>query len=216
MFMKKNKHIWELVGKHYSYVTECFLMFEKFVSDFLGGKSAEECDEDFQMIFDLEAAADKTRRELVDAFLDGALLPATRSEILNIVSGTDKIANLCEDIAKQLVIELVLLPEFLNEGLFEIISITKAQIELLSKVIDLLFGNYDQLIKDKSLLRELHKSESRVDKVEIELIKAVYASRLALAEKNHCKYFISKFANISDLIEDIGDEIQVMLVFRKV
>jgi len=216
MFMKKNMHIWELVGKHFDYVTECFLMFEKFTGDFLGGKSFEQCDDDFRMIFELEGAADRTRRALVDAFLEGALLPSTRSEILNIVSRTDKIANLCEDVAKQLVYEMIHIPDFLNDGLLEIISITKAQIEQLSKVIELLFGNYDQLMKDKSILRELDELECKVDKVELELIKAVFAADLSLAEKTHFRYFISRFADISDMIEDIGDEIQVMLVFRKV
>ena len=216
MFMKKNMHTWELVSQHFDYVTECFLMFEKFVTDFLGGKDYEECNDDFQKLFDLEGAADKTRRKLVDTFLEGALLPTTRSEIMNIVSMTDKIANQCEYIAKQLVIEMVHLPEILNAGLLEIVSITKAQVEQLSTVLELLFGNYDTLMRDSSILRELRILEGNVDKLEIELIRAVFATTLSLAEKTHARYFISKFAGISDMIEDIGDEIQLMLVYRKV
>ena len=216
IFMKKNIRIWELVSQHYTYVTEAYQMFEKFSKDFLGGKSYDEYNEDFRRLFDLEGAADVTRRNLVNTFLEGALLPETRSEILKIVAMTDKIANLCEDIAKQLVIEMVILPAILNEGLLEIVTITKAQIEQLSTIIEMLFGNYDQLMRDNSILQELGVLESKVDKLEIELIRTVFATDLALAEKTHARYFISKFASIADMIEDIGDEIQIMLVLRKV
>jgi len=30
------------------------------------------------------------------------------------------------------------------------------------------------------------------------------------------KYFVSKIADVSDLIEDIADEVQIMVVMRKV
>jgi len=214
---RKGMHIWELVGKHFDYVMECFLIFETFVADFLAGKNFDVYNEEFHTICELEGAADRTRRELVDTFLEGALLPGTRSEILNIVSRTDKIANLCEDVSRQLVIEQVRLPEFLNNGLLEILTITKEQMDKLSSVLDKLFGNYEQLIYDKFILRDLDESESKVDKIEVELIKSVFASEeLSLAEKTHCRFFISRIADISDMIEDISDEIQIMLVFRKV
>lgn len=59
--------------------------------------------------------------------------------------------------------------------------------------------------KDNSVLEELKTFENRVDEEELLLIRAIFAMDIPLAEKIHMKYFVSKIADISDLIEDIAD-----------
>ena len=58
--------------------------------------------------------------------------------------------------------------------------------------------------------------EELIDEIEIGIIKTLFESDADLSEKNQQRYFVSKIADISDLIENIADEVQIMVVFRKI
>ena len=216
MFGRKARKIFDLVSQHYDYVFECFTIFENFFKEYLAGNKSDDYYEAHRKIGKIERLADDTRRELVKAFLEGSLLPSTRKELLQLVAMNDKIANHCQDITNQLVTENMRLPKILDEGLLEIIHITGRQFAVLSKALEMFFGNYEQLIKDSSLLREIEDLEHEVDVLESELIRDLFASEMKLSEKRYGRYFISKIADLSDMIEDISDEIQIMVVLRKV
>ncbi|MDP4153027.1 MAG: DUF47 family protein [Bacillota bacterium] len=213
---KKGKKVLELVDRHYNEVCECFNHFDTFLSLYLKNGKSEETVDQYHKIDLLEHDADSTRREIVSDFLEGTLLAQTRKEILQIVESVDKIANKGQDIARQMLYENVKFPEFVESNVTEISRLTKEQISILTKVLDILFDDYDVLIRDNSLLHEIKVMESKVDTVELDAVKKLFESDLDLAVKNHIKYFITKIADISDLVEDISDEIQVMVVFRRV
>ena len=72
------------------------------------------------------------------------------------------------------------------------------------------------LVEVQRRLQEIKDMEGKVDVVELRAIKKIYDSDIQLSMKNYIKYFISKIADISDLIENISDAIQIMIVFRRV
>ena len=164
----------------------------------------------------LEKEADVTRREIISAFLEGSLLAQTRKEILQIVESVDKIANKCQNLAIMMLIEKVEFPDFIKPKIKEIGRLTKEQVKTLTKTLNILFDDYDQLINAHSILEELNKLEGQIDEIELAAIKELYKADLKLEVKNQVKYFLSHIADISDLIEDISDNIQIMVVFRRV
>ena len=99
---------------------------------------------------------------------------------------------------------------------FTTICCTQEQLDVLSQAIEALFSNYDQLLRDNSLLDSVKHYEELVDDRELCMIKRIFEMEIPLAGKSHLRYFISRVADISDLIEDIGDAVQVMVVLRKV
>ena len=218
MFKKTGQKIWKLVDEHLGYVFECYCAFEKFMEEFLGGKPASEMHDAYREISKLEGAADDVRRRLIHAFLkEGSLLPSTRKEILDIVGRMDKIANKCQDIACKLTYENVAIPPTYCPNLLEITRITKEQYLLMKRALKILFDDYEQIIKDESILDDIMAKEYEVDKIEDATTLALYADEsLDLAEKNHYKYFLGHMADISDMLEDIADQIQIIVVLRKV
>ena len=217
MFKKTGQKIWNLVDQHLGYVFECYCAFEKFMEDFLGGKPACEMEDQYHEIDKLEGAADDVRRRLIKAFLEGSLLPSTRKEILDIVGRMDKIANKCQDIACKLVHENVSIPQAYCANMLEITKITKEQYLMMKRALKILFDDYEQLIKNESILDDIMQKEYEVDKLEDATTIALYKDEtLDLAEKNHLKYFLGHLADISDMLEDIADHIQIIVVLRKV
>jgi len=217
MFKKTGQKIWNLVDQHLGYVFECYCAFETFMEDFLGGKPASEMHDQYRTIDKLEGAADDVRRKLIHAFLEGSLLPSTRKEILDIVGRMDKVANKCQDIACKLVYENVTVPEAYCANMLEITKITKEQYLMMKRALKVLFDDYEQLIKNESILDDIMQKEYEVDKLEDATTIAIYQdSSLGLAEKNHLKYFLGHLADISDMLEDIADQIQIIVVLRKV
>jgi len=218
MFKKTGQKIWNLVDQHLGYVFECYCAFERFMEDFLGGMPASEMHGHYKEIDKLEGLADVARRKLINAFLEGSLLPSTRKEILDIVGRMDKVANKCQDIACKLVYENVSIPEPYCASMLEIVKLTKEQYLMMKRALKILFDDYEQLIKkDGSIITEITDKEREIDHIEDEATIAIYKDdSLHLAEKNHLKYFLTHLADISDLLEDIADQIQIIVVLRKV
>ena len=218
MFKKTGKKIWDLVDQHLGYVFECYCAFETFMELLLrDGKPACELAEAYKRIDDLEGLADHARRNLIQAFLEGSLLPSTRKEIMDITASMDKVANRCQNITCQMLYQNVTIPPQFRQGLLDITRITKEQYLAMKKALKVLFDDYDQLIKDASLLGAIKAREGDVDKIEDELTAAIFSdSVLGLAEKHHLRYFLTRLCDISDLLEDISDQIQIIVVLRKV
>lgn len=206
----------EMVDRHYDYVLESYELFVQFMDEFLTGGITPQAEELCSKIDRKEKDADATRRAIVNEFMSGGMLAQTRTELLRIVELADGVANKAQDVSRQILYENVSFPDDLKVDVRNMVVLTSQQLTALSTAIELLFSNYEQLIKDNSILEEVKAFENRVDDEELLLIRSVFAMDIPLAEKNHMKYFISKIADVSDLIEDIADAIQIMVVLRKV
>jgi len=217
MFKKTEQRIWNLVDQHLGYVFECYCAFEKYMEEFLGGKPASEMATRYAEVDKFEGAADVARRNLINAFLEGKLLPSTRKELMDIVGRMDKVANKCQDIACKITYENVTIPQAYCANLLEITKITKEQYLLMKRALKILFDDYELLMKKDSVLDDIMAKEYEVDKIEDDTTIAIYKDEsLGLAEKNYLKYFLGSLCDISDMLEDIADQIQIIVVLRKV
>ena len=104
---------------------------------------------------------------------------------------------------------------FDNALLNEIFDITKQQFELLEESISLLFSKLNVLTNDPAILDRIRALESMVDAIEDALNDEIYESDMALAEKMQFSGVVDQLCDISDIIEDIADKIQIMLIARK-
>jgi predicted phosphate transport protein (TIGR00153 family) len=218
MFKKTGQKIWNLVDQHLGYVFECYCAFEQFMTLLLGeGRPASELAGEYKRIDELEGLADRARRNLINAFLEGTLLPSTRKELMNITASMDKVANRSQNIACQLLCQNVDVPVPYRANLLAITRITKEQLIAMKKALKVLFDDYDQIIKDPSLIDVIEAKEHDVDRLEDETTVAIFSdSALELAEKSHLRYFLTRLCDISDLLEDIADQIQIIVILRKV
>ena len=78
-----------------------------------------------------------------------------------------------------------------------------------------MFSDFGQLLKDHTILDEIRKLETKVDVIELKLYDKVFSMDIGLAERMQMTQFIETICDISDVIENIADKIQIMLVSRK-
>lgn len=212
---RKNKDISKYFYDHQEDVAKCFESFERFFELlFSENPNKNELESAKVAVVNYEGAADQELRHVVDA-MSGSFLPATRKTLIALVQSTDEIANNCEEIVRQVMLEKIDIPVSLRADILQIIAITEHQLEILFKAIDKLLNDYKKLDKDRKILDDVRQEESRVDALETLLHARIFTLDLTLCEKIYYKDLLENICDISDTIEDISDQIQVMLVERE-
>lgn len=216
MFLKNTgTKVHTLITEQIKDVEGCLTNYENFMraasenADFTTLKAL--CDG----VHEMENAADRSLRQMIDS-LGSSYLPATRSELIEIATSCDSIANKCEHTALMLVLRKFRFPEYCAKDVMEIVTLTRAQYELLKNAISQLFSNFGELLKDHSILDEIRGYESKIDVIEKKLYEEIYAKEeIRLSERMLVAEFVEWICDVSDIIEDIADKIQIMLITRK-
>ena len=94
-------------------------------------------------------------------------------------------------------------------------SFTKRQLDLMYGAVDKLLNEYNVIFKDRKILDDIRSEESMVDNIEHMLHERIFELDISLCEKVYYRTLICDLCQISDIIEDISDQIQVMLVERE-
>ena len=212
---KKNHKVSELILEQLKDVEGCLINFENFM------RAATTKDAKIETlrslsegVHQMENAADRSLTAMIES-LGGEFLPATREDLITVATSCDRIANKCEHMAMMMVFQKFTFPAEFNEDIMNILKITREAFELLEKAIDTLFSNLGGLIKDHSILAEIRALESKVDKIEEGLFEKTYTLDMPLAEQRQLGDFVEWVADLSDIIENIADNIQIMLITRK-
>ena len=79
----------------------------------------------------------------------------------------------------------------------------------------MLFSKMNALQKDPAILDEIRALESKVDRIEDKLNEDIFTLDIGLAEKMQISHIVELLCDLSDIIEDIADKIQIMLIARK-
>ncbi|MBQ6929243.1 MAG: DUF47 family protein [Oscillospiraceae bacterium] len=215
MFRKKSD-VHTLIMEQIKDVEKCLFAFESFMEAATTPETnPETLIELVESVKDTEFAADKSLRAMIDSLSDGAYLPSTREDIISIGTSCDKIANKCEYVAKTIVFQRFDFPEEFSQDIVDILSITKQQFEILEDAIGMLFQKMSALQKDTSILDKIRALETDVDHIEDKINTQIFQMNLALAEKMQVSHIVEHLCDLSDIIEDIADKIQIMLIARK-
>jgi len=217
MIFGKSKKALELADAHFTKVFESYRTYFECVAIYLKEGSTPEAHVLFERIDRLEQEADDILADMVRQVQRGVQASA-RMEIIKICGMVDKIANNVQAISRRMVIVRVFFPEDIRSGLLDIACCTKSQLEALAQVMELLvIDYYEKLALDHLAIEEVKVYEKKIDELERGVLKELFAmDDISLAEKIHAKYFITRMEEVSDLIEDIADAIQMMMVFRKI
>lgn len=218
MFNRKtqNNPVHMLIMDQINDVENCLIQFESFIrASSANTTSFETLSSLSNGISEAEAVADISLRKMIDSLSGSSFLTATRQDLISIATGCDAIANKCESYAKMSVVQSFVFPNEYNEDLMKIIEISRKQFDVLRKSISLLFSDFGKLLKDHSILDEIRKLESEVDIIEESLYERIFKMDVSLAEKMQMREFADKIAELSDIIENLADKIQIMLVTRK-
>ena len=166
-------------------------------------------------VHEMENAADRSLRAMIDS-LNDSFLPATRTELIEIATSCDKVANKCQHVAHMCVYQKFRFPAQYRELILTIYDHSQKEFQLLTKAIEKLFASFGELLSDHSILDDIRGLEHQVDLIEDQLYESIYALELSLAERMQIATFVEWVCDVADIIENIADKIQIMLIVRKV
>lgn len=216
-FKKSNETASFLVFKQIKDVEECLITFENFMKAATTQDAAPEMlTALLTSVTDAENAADQSLRRMIDSLLKKPYLPATKSDLISISTSCDKVANKCESVAKAIVYQKFQFPAEYTEDILQILKITRKQFQLLEESVHMLFAKLGAFIQDHSILDSIRSLESDIDQIEENLYQKIYAADMDLAHQQQVAHILENICDISDIIENIADSIQIMLIIRKV
>ena len=215
-FFKKNTQVHILISEQIKDVEEALINFETFLRAATVPQTPIETLRALSAgVATSENKADESLRRMIDS-LSGQYLPSTRQDLIALATICDRVANKCEDAARTIVVRRVCFPASFAEDLKEIVSLTRQQFALLKQGIMLLFTNLNSFQKDHHILDEIRTLESRVDVIEEKIYEEIYAGDQEPALQDRTSRMVELICDPSDIIENIADQIQVMLITRKV
>jgi predicted phosphate transport protein (TIGR00153 family) len=161
-----------------------------------------------------EDVADLSLRTMIDSLKKAPYLPSTKEDLISIATSCDKIANKCETVANRIVLRRIPCPAIYVDDILKIFAVTKKQFQMLEDCISMLFSQLNVLSSEPQHLDQIRALESEVDKLEHGIYEHLYASDRELAEKQQIARVVELLCDVSDIIEDIADKIQIMLITR--
>ncbi len=218
MFLRKsNEKASFLILKQIKDVEACLITFESFMrAATTEGTVIETLTALSNSVAQAENTADQSLRCMIDSLLTESYLPSTKEDLIAISTSCDRVANKCESVAKSIVYRNFRFPAEYMEDVMSVLEITRNQFQILEESVRMLFEKFGALIQDHSILDRIRSLESQVDEIEERLYRKIYATELDLAHKDQMALILENVCDLSDIIENIADTIQIMLITRKV
>ena len=217
-FSRANKII-EQLELHSNLIVECFETYQqnfKEVADNSELQLKNGLENRVEKLSQLEKKADRVRHQVIRYLLNGGFLVDNRKSSMRLIEGLDKVADSSEDIFKMIAYEKIQLPDWLVKQIISINSLTFEQLKLYVKLMNKIVSDYDfdEVVSELEKIEEL---ETKVDEIEIMALKQIFdMQNVDLAYKYQLKSLINMIASISDNIEDLSDEVEIILASRRI
>lgn len=215
MFFTKNKHLEKWIVVYLDIVIKSYDYYMKAMTQILDGVNEETCERFMHEMEDLERKADEVRHQIIRQMIEGGILVESRVSLLKMIEGIDRVVGICEDIIQEIYMQDMHIEDIVKDPIRKINEMTFKQLDLLIYAVKGTVEKYDidEMLED---IRVIEKIESEVDDLEHSAIKAVFGLPIGLAEKVQMRMLIGQVGNLADTIEDISDEIEIIMMTRRV
>ena len=208
ILFKKEKEVIELIIKHLDLAVDSLKTgiqtIDCYLKDDIGDakRLARE-------VRSLESDADIVRYNLRDKLYSGAYLPLLREDIYKLIESIDKVANAGEACCDFFLNQRPVIPDELKPAFAEVVRESLGIIDNLKLAVLCYFKGECKIETVREHTKELGMQESRVDKLEWDLTKAIFTSSLEFARQQHLKLCLDAIAEVSDRAEDAGDQLEL-------
>lgn len=205
----------ELFEEHENTVESCLEKFIKTIELYIDEGGSQKVKSISKEVHSLETEADIIRRKIIKLLIkEKYLLPNTRRDFLNLLEYLDKVADYAEAALDYVILQDMDISDIGKNYLSDVLDMTLKQYKLLKKAVKLLFENIDDAY---DYVTEIEEIESQIDDIERILISRISKrDELSYGLKSLYRDFVTMIANISDVIEDAGDEIELIIAMRKI
>ena len=173
----------------------------------------------YQTIVDTEKEADKLKRSIRRQLPKSLFLPVPRSDLLELISIQDQVANTAKDVAVLLIGRNMRFPEKLHKGMNEFAQTcvaTSAQaltaIQELDELLEVGFSGLE-VKRVESMLKELDKLEARSDRQAVSVRSKLFKLESDLDAVDVMFYYrvIALLGSLADCAEKVGDRLQILM-----
>ena len=170
-------------------------------------------------IVDLENAADQRKRDLRLNLPKSLLLPVARSDLLELVSMQDRIANKAKDIAGLILGRKMTFPSELKTDLpayvarcIDVCHLATNAINELDRLMETGFSGSEVTLVDK-MVTELDSAETDTDNMQVKLRRTLYGMEEALPAVHVIFLYkiIEWVGDVADLSQKVGDRLQILI-----
>jgi len=208
MFWKKQREIEGLVFEHLDRVDESLGFFIQSLNAYVQDGDKEKADAMALETHKSEGQADDVRRRVEAQLLAGALMPASRRDILQLVEQVDRLANAAENALDHLLLQRIVVPDSMQSPILEITAKTEIIFSHVKSAIGNLFKTMEKALEHTAAIERI---EGEIDHIERTTLKHVFEQDLDLAHKMQLSNFIRSIVELSDRAEDLSDHIELMV-----
>jgi predicted phosphate transport protein (TIGR00153 family) len=212
IFWRKQKVVEQLVLKHLEHVDRTLRLFHAALDAYLKDKDVERAAKLAFETHEAEGDADDVRRQVEAELLEGALLPHSRRELLEVIESVDRLANAAESALDYLLFQKPDIPEEIRPTLVEIVEESGGISDDVTQLITSLFHD-TRGVHDVS--QRIEQREGAVDVLERSAIKTLFKLELDLAYKLQIDGLIEQLVELSDRAEDLSDRVDIMAMERR-
>jgi predicted phosphate transport protein (TIGR00153 family) len=205
LFDKKAKEVEALIREQFNQIGEVLQKMREAVSDYIvADKQFKQ--ESFE-VHKTEHQADKLCRKIGRMLYEGAFLPIYREDYYRIINMGDDVADQAEIITDFITLTRPLIPEFIVKDIKQLMDLNLDCFQHLIKLQDQFLTGKKDLLQSARDIRHL---ESDIDTLQFYTTRRLFKSNLDKMEKLHTKDLIDRICMISDLVEDISDEFEIV------
>ena len=213
MFWDKTKNVETMLSEYFDRCDSCFRQFEKAFQIYFAEGPEDAFDDAVQEVHSLEAACDDLRREIEYLLYGKALLPESRGDLLGLLETYDRLPNIAETVAFLFSCQKMLLPEDLHRTYKELLRVNIEAYDLARRTVDTLTTNPKATLH---VTKDVEHKESESDRLERDLIRAIYARDIDMGEKFALKEAVLLIGSISDRAETLADRVAIIAIKRKI
>jgi predicted phosphate transport protein (TIGR00153 family) len=194
-------------------VSEAGLVFCEAIKLYLGEGVSERYDGRLKRVTQQESRGDELRREIEQAIYRETLIPDSRRDVLQLLEALDDIINRYQEVLWYFSIETPEIPDALNGDYQELTEQSTEAVERLVLATRAFFRE-PETVSDH--LHKVRFYESQADETVTRLRQRIFSTDLPLPNKIHLRFFAERIVWISDLAEDVADQLVIYSIKRSV
>jgi uncharacterized protein len=208
VFFKNEKEVIELIIKHLELVEDSLKTGIRTIEFYLDDNISE-AKVLGRKVRSEESEADIIRYDIRDKLYSGAYLPLLREDIYKLIESIDKVANAGEACCDFFLNQRPVIADEMKPAFVEVVRESLGIIDNLKLAVLCYFKGECKIETVREHTKEVGMQESRVDKLEWDLTKAILTSPMDLAHKLHLRLCLESIVEVSDRAEDAGDQLEL-------
>jgi len=211
-FWKREVQIQQLVLSHLSFVEQAMKHFVGATRAYFVDRDPAEAERLMHETHKAESKADDVRFDVERALVRGALLAASRRQILQMIDRVDTLANAAQATLHCLLGQSVEVPLAIYPFVLKILEETESLFGVIACGIQSLLSGKNAEVLDCAAQIDAH--ESTIDRLQRDAVKELFALEIELAKKLHVLRYLEALVDISDRGEDLADQMALVAAER--